>query len=154
MPATATTTTVTPMAMNAGLTSSAYPRGLLHPELGRERDALGLEVRHERLWVERDLGRVHAGRDATLSHPARRAGNAASFGSPAGTGSRFRTAVSTSRGATSPDSVHTGSLLASPTPTRSAKPSCTALGSARRHRTSRTPGIVLGSVGGSECKGL
>src|SRR5919198_956956 len=74
-----------------------------------------------------------------------------SFGCASELGSRSRRAVRTSRGTASPLGVSTGSRPASPSDTRKAKPSWVALGSASRHRTSRTPGIVWGRVAGSEC---
>ena len=74
-----------------------------------------------------------------------------SDGSPSAAESRFRTAASVSRGTTGPLEVITGSRDASPARTRKTNPSWTGLGSASRHRTSRTPGIVRGNVAGSEC---
>src|SRR5262249_9021147 len=59
--------------------------------------------------------------------------------------------ASTSRGTTGPEDVGTGSRDARPSSMNSRNPPITSAGSANRHRTSRTPGIVDGSVASSEC---
>ena len=75
-----------------------------------------------------------------------------SRGVPGGTEIRWRTALRTSRGITDPDRVRTGWSDASPSSISSRNPSAILGGSARRHRTFRTPWIVRGRVAGSECR--